>query len=52
MVANDDFDGKAPHINCFYMHMIFEQKYLKPYSAIRGLQNGFDRKVGSEVCRL
>ena len=29
MVANDDFDGKATHLNCFYMHMIFEQKYPK-----------------------
>ena len=27
MVANDDFDGKATHLN---MHMIFEQKYPKP----------------------
>ena len=30
MVANDDFDGKATHLNGFYMHMIFEQKYPKP----------------------
>ena len=31
MVANDDCDGKAAtHLNCFYMHMIFEQKYPKP----------------------
>ena len=30
MVANDDFDGKETHSNCFYMHMIFEQKYPKP----------------------
>ena len=30
MVANDDFDGKTTHLNCFYMHMIFEQKYPKP----------------------
>ena len=30
MVSNDDFDGKATHLNCFYMHMIFEQKYPKP----------------------
>ena len=29
MVANDDFDGKATHLNCFYMHRIFEQKYPK-----------------------
>ena len=27
---NDDFDGKENHLNCFYMHMIFEQKYPKP----------------------
>ena len=30
MVANNDFDGKATHLNCFYMHLIFEQKYPKP----------------------
>ena len=30
MVANDDFDSKATHLNCFYIHMIFEQKYPKP----------------------
>ena len=30
MVANDDFDGKATHLNFFYMHMNFEQKYPKP----------------------
>jgi hypothetical protein len=39
MVANDDFDGKASHLNCFYMHMNFEQKY--PKLAI----------VGSCVCK-
>ena len=30
MVANDDFNGKAIHLNCFYMHINFEQKYPKP----------------------
>ena len=30
MVSNDDFDGKATHLNCFYLHINFEQKYLKP----------------------
>ena len=30
MVSNDDFDGKATHLNCFYMHINFEQKYPKP----------------------
>ena len=30
MVANDDFDGKATHLNCFYLHINFEQKYPKP----------------------
>ena len=29
MVANDDFDGKATHFNCFYLHINFEQKYPK-----------------------
>ena len=35
MVANDDFDGKATHVNCFYMHMNFEQKYPKPAILVR-----------------
>ena len=30
MVSNDDFDGKATHLNCFYLHDNFEQKYPKP----------------------
>ena len=30
MVSNDDFDGKATHLICFYMHINFEQKYHKP----------------------
>ena len=30
MVANDDFDGTATHLNWFDMHMNFEQKYPKP----------------------
>ena len=30
MVSNDDFDGNATHLNCFYLHINFEQKYLKP----------------------
>ena len=30
MVSNDDFDDKATHLNCFYLHINFEQKYLKP----------------------
>ena len=30
MVSNDDFDGKATHLNCFYLHINFEQKYPKP----------------------
>ena len=30
MVSNDDFDGKATNLNCFYLHINFEQKYLKP----------------------
>ncbi len=35
MVANDDFDGKATYLNCFYMLMNFEQKYLKPATVKR-----------------
>ena len=30
MVSNDDFDGKATHLNCFYLHINFEQKCPKP----------------------
>ena len=30
MVSNDDFDGKATILNCFYLLINFEQKYLKP----------------------
>ena len=30
MVSNADFDGKATHLNCFYLHINFEQKYPKP----------------------
>ena len=30
MVSNDDFDGKATHLHCFYLHINFEQKYPKP----------------------
>ena len=29
MVSNDDFDGKATHLNCFYLHINIEQKYQK-----------------------
>ena len=27
MVPNDDFDSKATHLNCFYQHINFEQKF-------------------------
>ena len=37
MVSNDDFDGKATHLNCFYLHINFEQKYPKPAIVVRGL---------------
>ena len=30
MDSNDHFDGKATHLNCFYLHINFEQKYPKP----------------------
>ena len=30
MVSNNDFDGKATHLNCFYLYINFEQKYPKP----------------------
>ena len=30
MDANDSYDGKPTNLNCFYMHTIFELKYLKP----------------------
>ena len=36
MVSNDDFDGKATHFNCFYLHINFEQKYPKLAIVVRG----------------
>ena len=30
MVSIDDFDDGATHLNCFYLHINFEQKYPKP----------------------
>ena len=30
MVSIVDFDGKATNLNCSYLHINFEQKYLKP----------------------
>ena len=29
MVSNNHFDGKGTHLNCFYLHINFEQKYPK-----------------------
>ena len=43
MVSNDDFDGKATNLNCFYLHINFEQKY--PKLAI--VAYGEDFRVGS-----
>ena len=42
MDANDGFDGKPTNLNCFYIHTIFEQKYLKPaiVTYTRGCQLG------------
>ena len=37
MVSNDDFDGKATNLNYFYLHINFEQKYLKPAIVKSGL---------------
>jgi hypothetical protein len=39
MVSNDDFDGKATHLNCFYLHKNFEQKYLKHAIVMPNLDN-------------
>ena len=36
MVSNDDFDGKATNLNYFYLHINFEQKYLKPAIVLDG----------------
>ena len=43
MVSNDDFDGKATHLNCFYLHINFEQKYPKPAIVICSPQEGVER---------
>ena len=29
MVSNDDFDGKATHLNYFHLHINFEKKIPK-----------------------
>ena len=47
MVANDDFDGKATHLNSFYMHMIFEQKYPKP--ALVVMQQHWSEEEGKKL---
>ena len=47
MVANDDFDGKATHLNFFYMHMIFEQKY--PKSALVVMQQHWSEEEGKKT---
>ena len=39
MVSNDDFDGKATNLNYFYLHINFEQKYLKPAIVPRWAKN-------------
>ena len=36
MISNDDFDGKATNLNCFYVHINYEQKYPKPAVAADG----------------
>ena len=48
MVSNDDFDGKATHLNCSYLHINFEQKYLKPAIVIEVDINlgGWVKKMG------
>ena len=43
MVSNDDFDGKATHLNCFYLHINFEQKY--PKLAIVSYKNHLNLKT-------
>ena len=42
MVSNDDFDGKATHLNCFYLQINFEQKYPKPAIVIRTQRSIFN----------
>ena len=36
MASNDDFDGKATNLNCFYLCINFEQKYPKLAIVVRG----------------
>ena len=38
MVSNDDFDGKATNLNCFYLHINFEQKYPKLAIVYHGIK--------------
>ena len=46
MVSNDDFDGKATHLICFYMHINFEQKYHKPAIVVQS-RNVTTRATGT-----
>ena len=42
MVAKDDFDGNATHLNCFFMRLNFEQKH--PKLAIVALEDHFGNR--------
>ena len=52
MVSNDDFDGKATHLNCFYLHINFEQIYPKPAIVITIQQLLTDQKLNPAKRKL
>ena len=52
MVSNDDFDGKATHLNYFYMHMNFEQKYPKLAKVYLGSQFDFTLQQAEVLCSV
>ena len=48
MDFNEDFDGKPTNLNCFYMDMIFEQKYPKPAGSTHNWKASQREKMFSE----
>ena len=52
MVSNDGFDGKATNLNCFYLHINFEQKYPKLAIVIYWIKKFYLKKVSVNLIFL
>ena len=52
MVSNDDFDGKATHLNSFYLHINFEQKYPKPAIVAERRPKGLKPEYGKSEKKI